>query len=264
MSGAASREHGGWNRLPFLIAHRGYSSLAPENTLAAFERALAAGAEVLECDVQLSRDGVVVVLHDPDLDRTTDGHGPVREMDWEQIHRLDAGYSERFGNAYADQRIPRLEQVLELARGRAQVFVEIKPEAVGGERDGIEARTLLAARRTGMQADIGVLSFAPRPLRRLRQMAPEMPLGLVFRWWRQRRLVEETLDVGADYLVVYAARLLALRHLVDRAHRRELRVGAYVVDSEEHLQALLQLGVDGIATNRVGDLIPGLAAPHLR
>jgi glycerophosphoryl diester phosphodiesterase len=249
------RPHG-WDRLPFLIAHRGDSSRAPENTLASFEGALEAGAEVLECDVQLSADGVAVIVHDPTVDRTTDGAGLVRGMSWPQLRALDAGYPVRFGSAFAGQRLPRLEDLFDLARRRAQVFVEIKPEALAGGGGRVEAALVAAARRTGMEADVGVLSFAPQALVRVAALAPQMPLGLVFRWWRRRRLVPETVAAGADYLVGYAPRLLADPAIVSGAHAAGLRVGAYVADSVEVMAGLLRIGVDGIATNRVGDLLP--------
>jgi glycerophosphoryl diester phosphodiesterase len=248
----------GWNRRPFLIAHRGYSSRAPENTLASFEMALRAGAEVLECDVQLTRDGAVAVMHDPDVDRTTDGKGPLQQKSWAQVRALDAGYSDRFGDAFAGQRVPRLEEVLDLARHRAQVFIEIKPEALGSGPGGIELETLRAAERTRMMQDIGVLSFAPLALQRVHSHAGSVPLGLVFRWWRSRRLVAEALAVEADYIVVYAARLLRKPDIVQDARAHGLKVGAYVVDSNEHLQPMLAWGVDGIATNCFGDLLPAL------
>lgn len=247
-------------RAPFLLAHRGWSSVAPENTLAAFERALEAGAEVLECDVQLTADGVVAVIHDPRLDRTTDGSGLVRRRAWAEIRRLDAGYPDRFGDAFAGQRVPRLEEVLDLARGRARVFVEIKPEAVGvasGE-ESVEARTVAAARRTGMLDDLRVLSFSPGALVGIRARAPGVPLGLVFRWWRHRRLVVEAEAVAARYLVAYAARLHGRPGIVEAAHERGIRVGAYVVDDETVLARMLEIGVDGIATNRIGRLLPVL------
>lgn len=250
----------GWSRLPFLIAHRGASSAAPENTLAAFERALDAGAEVLECDVQMSRDGVAIVMHDPTVDRTTDGRGAVRNLDWDEIRALDAGYAGRFGAAFAGQRVPRLEELFELARGRAAVFVEIKPEALADADGRIEAGVVEAARDTGMMDAVGVLSFAPRALQRVRRLAPEFPLGLVFRWWRRRRLVPETIAAGADYLVAYTPRLLRAPDIVPQAHDAGLRVGAYVADSPELVQGLLRSGVDGIATNAVGELL-GLL-PH--
>lgn len=243
---------------PFLLAHRGWSSVAPENTLVAFERALEAGAEVLECDVQLSADGVVVVIHDPRLDRTTDGSGRVRERTWAQIRRLDAGYSQRFDDTFAGEPVPRLEEVLDMARGRARVFVEIKPESVGlarGERS-VEARTVAAARRTGTLDELRVLSFSPRALAQVRARAPEVPLGLVFRWWRHRRVVSEAEAAGAGYLVAFAARLHARPEIVAAAHERGIRVGSYVVDDEVVLGRMLEIGVDGIATNRVGELLP--------
>jgi glycerophosphoryl diester phosphodiesterase len=246
----------GWDRPPFLIAHRGDSSRAPENTLAAFEGALDGGAEVLECDVQLSADSVAVIVHDPTVDRTTDGAGLVRQMSWSQLQALDAGYPDRFGSAFAGQRLPRLEDLFDLARGRAQVFVEIKPEALAGGGGGVESALVAAARRTGMEEDVGVLSFAPQALRSVAALAPQMPLGLVFRWWRRRQLVADTVATGAGYLVGYAPRLLADPAIVSGAHAAGLRVGAYVADSVEVMGGLLRIGVDGIATNRVGDLLP--------
>ncbi|MGD8815819.1 MAG: glycerophosphodiester phosphodiesterase family protein [Acidobacteriota bacterium] len=251
----------GWRRLPFLIAHRGASARAPENTLRAFEEALDAGAEVLECDVQMSRDGVAIVMHDPTVDRTTDGRGAVRRLSWHEIRALDAGYPARFGDAFAGQRVPRLEELFDLARGRAEVFVEIKPEALADSDGRIEAGVVEAARSTGMMDAVGVLSFAPRALQRVRALAPDFPLGLVFRWWRRRRLVEETLRASADYLVAYTPRLFDRPETVVQAHAAGLRVGAYVADSPELVQGLLQLGVDGIATNRVGDVMPGFPSP---
>ena len=245
----------GWDEVPFLIAHRGFSTVAPENTLAAFEAAIDAGAEVLECDVQLTADGVPVVVHDRTVDRTTDGVGAVHDLAWSELAELEAGYTASFGDTYRGQRVPRLDELFDLARGRAAVFVEIKPEAVAETADGVEARLVEAARRTGMLDSVGVLSFAPLALQRVREKAPQLPLGLVFHWWRHRRMVEESLAVGADYLIAYTRRLLQHPEIVPLAHAEGLRVGAYVADSAEVVAALLQAGVDGIATNCVGDLL---------
>jgi len=246
----------GWARRPFLIAHRGYSTIAPENTLAAFEQALDAGADVLECDVQISSDGVAVVMHDPRVDRTTVGSGEVRGHTWSQLSKLEAGYPDRFGDRFASQRVPRLEDLFDLARGRAAVFVEIKPEALADPAGGVESAVVEAARRAGVMDSVGVLSFAPPALKRVRAAAPGFPLGLVFRWWRQRRLVEETLAAEADYLVAYTPRLFADPSIVATAQAAGLRVGAYVADNAELVLGLLRIGVDGIATNAVGELLP--------
>ena len=114
---------------------------------------------------------------------------------------------------------------------RAAVFVEIKPEALADPSGRVEAEVAAAAKRAAAIGDVGILSFAPQALRRCRAVAPGFPLGLVFRWWRQRHLVEETLQAGADYLVGYAPRLLADPRIVERAHDAGLRVGAYVADT---------------------------------
>jgi glycerophosphoryl diester phosphodiesterase len=245
-----------WVRRPFLIAHRGFSSVAPENTILAFERALESGVEVLECDVQLSSDGVAVVMHDSTVDRTTNGQGAVRELQWAQIHTLTAGYPGRFGDVFAGQVVPRLDELFDLAKGRAAVFVEIKPEALADLSGSVEASVIDAALRTGMMDDVGILSFASRALQCFHETAPGFPLGLVFRWWHQRRLVEETLQAGANYLVGYAPSLLSDPTIVSRAHDEGLLVGAYVADTVENMRGLLRDGVDGIATNCVGDLLP--------
>src|SRR5512145_1053572 len=120
-----------------VIAHRGNSAHFPENTLASFDSALEIGAEYVELDVQLTSDGEVVVLHDPTVDRTTDGHGPISDLTLAQARRLCAGCPSRFGSTFATERIPTLREVLELVRGRARVLVEIK---AGGARpldDGV-------------------------------------------------------------------------------------------------------------------------------
>src|SRR5258708_12492052 len=113
---------------PLVIAHRGDSAHRPENTLAAFASALEIGAAIAEFDVHLTRDGEVVVIHDATLDRTTNGHGAVRNMTLAEIRRLSAGYPARFGSTYRGERVPTLGEVLGLLRERAQALIKIKPD----------------------------------------------------------------------------------------------------------------------------------------
>jgi glycerophosphoryl diester phosphodiesterase len=114
-------------RSRLVVAHRGASSLAPENTLAALRLALQAGAEMVEVDVQITTDGRIVVIHDTTLERTTNGHGVVARHSFAQLRQLDAGTW--FGEAFRNERIPLLTEVFELLRGRACIDVEIKPPA---------------------------------------------------------------------------------------------------------------------------------------
>jgi len=102
-----------------VIAHRGDSAHRPENTLAAIAGALELGVSAVEIDVQLTRDGRVVVMHDPTLDRTTSGRGEVRQLSLAEIRALSAGYPSRFGTAYQGEHVPTLAEVLTLVRDRA-------------------------------------------------------------------------------------------------------------------------------------------------
>jgi len=113
-----------------VIAHRGDSAAHPENTLASFAAALEIGAAIIEFDVHLTRDGEVVVIHDPKVDRTTDGHGIIKQMTLADIRRLSAGYPTRFGSTYLGQKVPTLAETLGLLHERAKAMIEIKPEAV--------------------------------------------------------------------------------------------------------------------------------------
>jgi len=139
---------------PLCIGHRGASALAPENTLAAFETAIVDGADGLEFDVRLTRDGVPIVLHDAALDRTTSGRGAVAALDLASIRRLDAGAW--FGARFRGERVPTLAETLDLARGRCAVNIELKEE--GGDAVSL-ARAMLcdprwpwhAAARLGAQ-----------------------------------------------------------------------------------------------------------------
>ena len=165
---------------PLVIAHRGASGTAPENTLAAFRRAVACGADMVELDVQLTRDGEVVVVHDFTLDRTTDGTGAVGASSLAEIRRLDAGAW--FAPAFLGEAVPTLGEVLG-AIG-LPVNVELKP--VGDQ--GLEAETLAVVRAAGALGRVVFSSFDPGALERLRALTPEAfalarAAGLQIRVW---------------------------------------------------------------------------------
>src|SRR6266513_2566647 len=121
---------------PLIIAHRGDSTHVAENTLAAFAAALEVGADLVEFDVQLTKDGHVVVIHDATLDRTTTGRGRVRDLTMAEIRALSAGYPSRFAGAHRGERVPSLGEALAMLKGRARVMVEIKPESVTDDAEG--------------------------------------------------------------------------------------------------------------------------------
>jgi glycerophosphoryl diester phosphodiesterase len=235
-----------------VIAHRGFSGAAPENTLAAFREAIRAGADRVELDVLLTLDGVPVVIHDPDLDRTTDGRGPVRQRTLAELRALDAG--RWFDPRFAGERIPTLEEALELCRGKVAVNVEIKGEAVAPgapeEEEGVEARVVESLRRLGPGADAVVSSFEPLALRRVRRMAPELARESLFDPERQGGMgpVQVCAEVAAR--AFNCSREEVSPRWIDEAHRAGLKLNVYTVDDPREMEALIALGVDGIFTNQ--------------
>src|SRR5262245_54186056 len=145
---------------PRVIAHRGDHAHRPENTLSSFASALEVGAEVVEFDVQLTKDGHVVVIHDALLDRTTDGQGSVRLKTLQEVRAVSAGYPAAFGDRYRGERVPTLAEALGFLRDRCKAMIEIKSDSVtDDEQGGIEALTIEEIRRAGMEKDAVLISF---------------------------------------------------------------------------------------------------------
>ena len=250
-----------------VIAHRGFSARAPENTLAAFEAAIQCRAHRVEFDVQLTRDGIPVVIHDDSLERTTNSCGLVRERMHAEIRRLDAG-------AWSDprfqgERVPSLDQVLALCRGRIPVNIEVKACQSGAERlqtapapgklgSPIEEQVVEAVRRHE-SADRAILSsFDGLVLERLRGFAPEITRELLHEDPR-RAPGPEALKLARELecaaLSVSRDELAARPSLVVEAHAEGLGLKVYTVDDPATMREFLALGVDGIFTNRPDALL---------
>lgn len=241
-----------------VIAHRGFSGIAPENTCAAFEEALAWSVDGLEWDLHVSADGVPVVIHDETVDRTTDGSGLVREMTLDALKRLDAG--SWFGPEFRGERIPTLDEALQMARGRvARVYPEIK-ECPTAEA---MAHIIEALRAHGFGDTCVVLSLDWDLLRLLRSLDRDMTIGFLVE--RESRFHGALAEARADGRAILACdyRIL-LRHpmLAQEAHRHEIELGAWTVDDPEDAQRLLALGVTRLTTNEVATLIQHLGHRH--
>lgn len=210
----------------------------------------------MEFDVQLTRDGHVVVIHDPTVDRTTNGRGRVGEMSLVELRALSAGYPERFGERYSGERIPTLAEVLAFLRGRMRAMIEIKPDSVSDDAvAGIEARTIQEVRRQGMSEDLALVSFDTRALRRCRDLAPEIARGHLFVHGHPDA-VTAAVDVGAQVVMPEKSMLsLELRDLTKAAG---LKLATWVVDDPKELAALEQFELYGLATNRPGVMIEAL------
>jgi glycerophosphoryl diester phosphodiesterase len=215
------------------------------------------GAALVEFDVQLTRDGHVVVIHDPTVDRTTNGRGRVGDMTLVELRALSAGYPERFGTSYSGERIPTLGELLAFLRGRVRAMVEIKTESVSDDvLGGIEARTIEEVRRQGMSDDLALISFDTRALRRCQELGPEIVRGHLFNHGL-REAVAAALGVGAQVVMPEKGMLSA--ELRDHAKAAGLKLATWVIDEPEELAGLERYDLYGVATNRPGVMIEALA-----
>jgi glycerophosphoryl diester phosphodiesterase len=215
------------------------------------------GAALVEFDVQLTRDGHVVVIHDPTVDRTTNGRGRVGDMSLQEVRALSAGYPDRFGSSYLGERIPTLAEALSFLRGRVRAMVEIKLDSVTDDAaGGIEARTIEEVRRQGMSEDLALISFDTRALERCRDMAPEVVRGHLFDRGLEEA-VAAAVEVGA--LVVMPEKRLLSEELRDHTKAAGLKLATWVVDDPLELAALERFDLYGLATNRPGIMIEALA-----
>jgi glycerophosphoryl diester phosphodiesterase len=232
---------------PRIFAHRGGGSLAPENTLGAIRLGQSLGYSAHEIDVKLTRDGVLVLLHDPTLERTTSGRGRAADLTWDELRDLDAGswHSEK----YAGERLPSFEEAARLFRSKdTMVNVEIKPtpgfDAETGEKAAVAARELW---RGAAVAPL-LSSFSFEALLAARQAAPELP-----RAW----LIGEFTEADWERLKRLEAVALHTNHArfdladVPRLHGAGYRVNLYTVDDPDRAQALLDVGVDSLFTDNL-------------
>jgi glycerophosphoryl diester phosphodiesterase len=229
------------------IAHRGASGYAPENTMAAFRKAVEMKADYIELDVQVTRDGHLVVIHDNTVDRTTDGTGRVGALTFKEMRRLDAGRF--FHSAFAGEPIPTFDEVLDEFRGKVGILIELKsPELY----PGVEKRVADALRKRGMDktrsARVIVQSFHFDSLKRFHKLLPDIPIGVLTN--KASQLTDAMLDEFATYAnYVNPNRNLVTADLTDRIHERGMQVFAWTVRKREEVKPLLIAGVDGIITD---------------
>lgn len=238
---------------PRWIAHRGAGKLAPENTLAAFRVGASHGYRMFECDAKLSADGVVFLLHDDTLDRTTTGHGVGGEQPWSALSQLDAG--RWHSRAFAGEPLATLDGVAHYCQANAcWLNIEIKPTP------GMEAQTgraVAAAARRLWQGQPGsqplLTSFRPEALQGAMTTAPDLPRGLLL-----DTLWAGWLDVAhsLECVAVVCNHALWDAPLVTQARSAGLRTLAYTVNDDWAAQRLLDLGLDGIITDRVDLFAP--------
>ena len=212
------------------IGHRGAAGHAPENTLAAVQKGIDLGADFVEIDVRLTSDGVLVALHDAKVDRTTNGKGRVDTLSLRELKALDAGDGER---------IPTVEEVLRIAKGRTGLMLELK---VGGAADPL----IKAVQNVGIDIPVLYASFLHPELTAVRAVQPEAALMV---------LLERLPRDPAAYALQYRPAYVGLRHdrasrdLVEAFHRAKVLVWVYTANTLDDIQRAISMGVDGVISD---------------
>lgn len=220
------------------VAHRGFSGIAPENTLAAFRLALEQSfVHWIELDVQLSKDGVPVVIHDFTLERTTNGTGRIKDSDWKELQQLDAG---SWKNAEClGEKIPTLAQVLDLCHGRVSLNIELK--TTGDMYPGLEKAVLREIMMREMQNEVVLTSFDRSALRRTKELNPEIRTGLIIDA-RPDDLAKQLEKLQCSFLSIGYPHLD--RYLLRDLTKRGITVMAWTVDDCRIMRRLSALHPD--------------------
>jgi glycerophosphoryl diester phosphodiesterase len=236
---------------PFIIAHRGFSGLYPQNTLIAFEKAADLGVDFIELDVSLSKDNHAIVFHDSEVSRLTDGGGYVKDMSLAQIRKLDAGI--KFNKKFQGAKIPTLPEVIEtIGDSGVNLCVEIKARDAD-KRDNVEEIVVQILREYDYLNKTMFTSYNCEVVKGLSEMCPNNWVGL-----DPSSEQAKTCSVSCivDLCQKWNATALEFEHnlltkdLVDLAHNRGLQVHAWTVDKADGMKRLVRMNVDGILTNR--------------
>lgn len=239
-----------------VIAHRGASRYAPENTMAAFCKAHELGCFYIECDIAFSKDGVPFIFHDNYLNRTTNGKGKVSQLTWQQINSLDAG--SWFSPDYAGEKLVSLKQLLDWHQKTGKMInLEIKPIKTALLNEYLDVILNEVGRVTHSQGLI-FSSFQAEILKRLHVIGQAVPYALLATRWHKKHVMVAS-EAGCSQLNV--AQHSLSHSAVAFTHEQGLKVGAYTVNEVLRAQQLKEHGVDAIFTDDIPLIKKGLQAP---
>jgi glycerophosphoryl diester phosphodiesterase len=241
---------------PLIIAHRGSSAIAPENTIAAFKQAAADGANAIELDIHLTKDGEIAVIHDSRLDRTTSGRGLVRNKNISDLKQFDAG--SWFHQKFANEKIPTLREVCDLLPNKIGINVEIKTEPFHRQNMLIVDRCVELIEAYKFTNNILISSVHLPFIKRVKQLSPRVMTGLLYNPVRHvvKSSVSLAVSCDANYLILNGSSID--KRIIEDAHSKDLLVGEYVIDTERRVSRALRFGIDALITNntrKIRDLL---------
>jgi glycerophosphoryl diester phosphodiesterase len=225
-----------------IIAHRGFSGIAPENTLIAFQKAIECGADYFELDIHKTKDDSIVVIHDASVDRTSSNNmkGNVAEMTYSELTAVRAGYSQEFGDKYKNEKIPTLREALELARGKIKVCIEIK--VYDAERE-----VLKIVNDPGVNDGVIIFSFYYPVLEKIRQMDTNIPILLLVNTFEDT-IIDSARAIRANAIGVGGGTIVT-KQLPDTVHDHGMELWKWTVNDENEMQKLIDMRIDGLITN---------------
>jgi glycerophosphoryl diester phosphodiesterase len=217
------------------IGHRGARAYEPENTLRSYKKAIEIGVDAVELDVRKTKDNQLVVIHDADVKKTTNGKGLVSGLTLKQIKEFSTEKGEK---------IPTLKEALDFLDKKVKILIELKEE-------GVEEKVLSLVREGGLQKNVIIVSFIEDALRKVRELDKEVETGLIYA--KHKNPIKSALDLKAQYLVAF----YRFTHTanVQKAHENGLKVIVWTVNAPEEVTEYMKKGVDGIASDKPDILI---------
>ena len=212
------------------VGHRGARAYEPENTIRSFKKALELGSNAVELDVRMTKDGEVVVFHDAEVERTTDGKGLVNELTLKEIKQL---------KTEKDEMIPTLEEALDFLDEKLKVLIELK-------ETGLEAKVLKTVQKKGLENNVVIVSFLEEALRKVRKLNEKVETGLIY--VKNKNPVRSATELKANYLLP----LYRFTHTADvqKAHQNGLKVIVWTINQPEEVADYMEKGVDGITSDK--------------
>ena len=226
-----------------IIAHRGFSDIAPENTLIAFQKAIKVGADYFELDVHQTKDGVLVVIHDKTVDRTSSNgkKGEIKEKTLSELQKVKVGLSSKFGEKYSNEKVPTLQEALELAKGKIKVCVELKVEE-------IEASVIHLLNELDMIDKVIIFSFHDKSLINIRKLNPNIKT-LFLKGTANFKTLDYVKEINANAIGVgYDTKIT--KEFISYARKNNIEVFKWTVNKEQEMKKLIDLNIDGIITNK--------------
>jgi glycerophosphoryl diester phosphodiesterase len=211
------------------VGHRGAKAYAPENTLASFQKAIEMGVDAVELDVRETRDGELVVMHDADIKRTTNGKGLVSDLSLEEIKSFSAD----------DQKVPTFGEAMDFLNGKVKLLIELK-------ETGYEEQVLSEVQKRGMDKKVVIISFREDAIKKIRDKNSTIETGLIYS--KHSNPIKAALDLKANYLLPF----YRFTHTanVQKAHQKGLKVIVWNINTREEAAEYAKKGVDGIASDK--------------